>query len=105
MQIDKNMLVKLLEAFADVSEVLQRELTLYVSLFNSACGAQGLDQKQTQEAIGLARKAIGEKIRKQNEQDYQNFLEKLPQIVDLLASDQDEAFRVLKEWIPKGPPN
>lgn len=78
---------------------------LYMSLFNSACKAKGLDQKQTQEAVELARKAIQEKIIKQSEPSHQSLLEKIPQIVDLLASDQDEALRVLKEWTPKGPPN
>lgn len=105
MEIDRQNLIKLLEAFVDVSEFFQRELLLYEMLFSAACKAKGLDEKQTQDAVTRGRSASARRIKEVCQAGYQSLLAKLPQIVDLLASDQDAALRLLKEWTPKGPLN
>ena len=105
MEIDKHILIKLLEAFVDTSEVLQRELMLYQTLFAAACKTSGLDETQTQKAVERGREAMTPKINVACREQYLSLLAKLPQIVELLDSNRDEAFRLLKEWTPKGPPN
>jgi hypothetical protein len=105
MEIDRHMLIKLLEAFVDTSEVLQRELMLYQALFAAACKAKDLDESQTQKAVERGREAMTPKISAACREQYLDLLAKLPQIVELLGSNRDEAFRLLKEWTPKGPPN
>jgi len=105
MEIDRDALIKLLEAFVDTSEVLQRELMLYQGLFTAVCKAKGLDDNQTREAAERGREAMAAKISAVSREQYLALLAKLPQIVDILDSNQNEAFRLLKEWTPKGPPN
>src|ERR1022692_5349795 len=105
MEIDKHILIKLLEAFVDTSEVLQRELMLYQTLVAAACKTSGLDETQTQKAVERGREAMTPKINVACREQYLSLLAKLPQIVELLDSNRDEAFRLLKEWTPKGPPN
>jgi len=105
MEINRETLIELLKAFVDASEILQRELMLYNNLFTAACQTKGLDEKQIQDAVNRARVAMAEKIKAASQTNYQSLLEKLPQIVDLLASDQDAALQLLKEWNPKGLPN
>jgi hypothetical protein len=105
MEIDKQILIKVLEAFAETSETLQHELMLYQSLFATACKTAGLNEDETKKATERGRAAIYPKIKLACREAHQDLLAKLPQIVELLASRQDEALRVLKEWIPKGPPH
>jgi hypothetical protein len=105
MEIDKHTLIKLLEAFADTSEVLQRELMLYQTLFAAACKTAGLNEVETQKAVERGREAMAPRINAACREGHQALLAKLPQIVDMLDSNQNEAFRLLKEWTPKGPPN
>jgi hypothetical protein len=105
MEIDKATLVKFLEAFVDTSELLQRELMLYQLLFSSACKTRGLNESQTQKAVEQGRELLAPKISDTCRKDYLALLGKLPQLVDMLDSRKDEAFRLLKEWTPKGPPN
>jgi hypothetical protein len=105
MDIDRDTLIKLLGAFVDTSEVFQRELILYQTLFAAACKAKGLDEIQTQKAVGSGRETMAPRINAANREQYLALLAKLPQIVDMLDSNRDEAFRLLKEWTPKGPPN
>jgi uncharacterized protein YoaH (UPF0181 family) len=97
MEIDRGTLIKLLEAFVDTSELLQRELMLYQTLFAAACKTAELSETETQNAVERGREAMAQKI-----SEYQALLAKLPQVVDLLDSNRDEAFRLLKEWTPKG---
>jgi hypothetical protein len=104
-QIDRESLVKLLEAFVDTSEVLQRQLMLYQTLFAAACKTAGLNQSETQIAVERGREQMAPKISAACRGQYLDLLAKLPRIVELLASDQDAALRFLKEWTPKGPPN
>ncbi len=105
MEIDRQTLIKLLEAFVDVSEVLQRELMLYQMLFSAACKAKGLNEEETQKAADRVRSTNAARIREASQESYQSLLAKLPRIVDLLALDQDAALRLLKEWKPTGLPN
>jgi hypothetical protein len=105
MEIDKQSLIKLLEAFADSSEVLQRELMLYQMLFASACKVRGLTEEEAKKAVDIGRAEASERIKKACQSEHQALLAKLPQLVDLLVSNQDVALRFLKEWTPKGPPN
>jgi hypothetical protein len=105
MEIDKQILVKVLEAFADTSERLQHELMLYQSLFAAACKTAGLNESETRKAVERGREAMYDKIKLACQEAHQDLLGKLPQIVELLDSNRDEAFRLLKEWTPKGPPN
>lgn len=104
-QIDREKLVKLLEAFVDTSELLQRELMLYQTLFTASCTAKGLKEEQIQATIDTGRKAMSEKISEACRANYQDIVAKLPRLVELLSSDQDAALRFLKEWKPKGLPN
>jgi hypothetical protein len=105
MEIDKDTLTKLLEAFVDTAEVLQRELMLYQTLFAAACKAKGFNETETEDIVAKARPTMMPRINAASRESYQALLAKLPQIVDMLASDQGEALRLLKEWIPKGPLN
>ncbi len=105
MELDKHVLIKLLEAFVDTSEVLQREVMLYQTLFAAACKTNGLNEAQTQKAVERGREAMTLKISSSCREQYLALLAKLPQIVELLDSNRDEAFRLLKEWTPKGPIN
>ena len=105
MEIDRSTLIKLLEAFADTSEVSQRELMLYQMLFSRVCQTSGLDETKTQKAVEQGRELLGPKINAACREGYLAQQAKIPLIVDLLESQKDEAFRLLKEWTPKGPPN
>jgi|ERR1700733_9589554 len=105
MEIDKEKLIKLLECFVDVSEVFQREALFYETLFRNACKTQKLSDAQADSLVSRAREASMAKIRAVCQSGYQDLLGKLPRIVDLLDSNQDEALRILKEWAPKGPVN
>lgn len=105
MEIDRQRLVKLLEAFADVSELLQRDLMLYQTLFTAVCKAKGLDENATQQIVERARAETATRIRDASQANYQDLLAKIPQIVDMLSSNQDAALRLLTEWKPKGPLN
>ncbi len=105
MEIDRQALTKLLEAFADTAEVLQRELMLYQLLFYGACRTKGLTDEETQKLVERGRTQSIERIRAKCHPEHQDLLAKLPQIIDLLASDQDAASKLLREWIPKGRPN
>jgi hypothetical protein len=105
MEINRNALLSLLEAFVDASEVLQRELMLYQLLFAAASRTKGLDERETVNAVERARLETMERIKTSSQVSYQDLRAKLPQLVDLLASHQYEALKFLKEWIPKGPVN
>ena len=105
MQVEREVLIKLLGAFADAMEVVHRELALYQMLFTAACKAKGLTDEETKQAADRGRIAVAEKIDEACTKDYRTLLDKLPQIVDLLDSDQDAALRYLKEWNPKGTPH
>jgi ferritin-like protein len=105
MEIDRQTLIKLLDAFADVSEVLQRELMLYQTLFTAACKAKGLDENATQQLVEQARVETATRIRDASHANYQDLLAKIPRMVDMLSSNQDSALRLLNDWKPKGPPN
>jgi hypothetical protein len=105
MEIDRETLIKLLEAFADASEVLHRELMLYQLLFTAACKAKGLTEGEIQKAVNRVRMESTETINEVSRATHQGLLAKLPQLVDLLASDQDAALRFLEEWDSRGLPN
>jgi hypothetical protein len=105
MEIDRQTLLRLLEAFADTSEVLQRELMLYQSLLSGACKVKGLSEAGIEEVVKIGRERLYPAIAEASREAHQSLLEKLPQIVDLLEADQGGALRLLKEWNPKGLPN
>src|SRR5262249_52299876 len=98
MQVDKQALTKLLEAFVDVVELFHRESMLYQMLFTADCKAKGLNEDEIHEAVEAGRNVSAEKIREASEPSYKDLLAKIPQIVDLLDSNPDEAFRLLKDW-------
>lgn len=105
MEVERQTLTKLLEAFVEASEALQRELMVYQLIFEGMCKTQNLNEKERQRLLEGARQVTSAKIRELNSEKYHSLLASIPQIVDLLASDQDAALRLLKEWTPKGPPN
>jgi hypothetical protein len=102
MEIDRETLIKLLEACAGASEVLQRDLFLYQGLFFMACKANGMNDDEIQKTLGAGRESLSHKIDEACRDTHRDLLGRLPRIVDLLASDQDAALRSLKEWTPKG---
>ena len=105
MEIDRETLIKLLEAFVDTSAVLQRELMLYQQLFTAACQATGLTEDEIQTAVARGRMESSEKLNDISQTIHQSLVAKLPQLVDLLASDHDAALQFLGEWAPEGRPN
>lgn len=105
MEIDRETLIKFLEAFVDATEVLQRELTLYQLMFSAACTTQGLTDEEMQGVIERARHDSAVKIQTSTRVGFQALRAKVPHIIDLLASDQNKALQFLKEWTPKGPPH
>ena len=105
MEIDKHTLVKLLEAFVDTAEIFQRDLILHQTLFAAACKANGLDEIQTQKAVERGREAMSQRISDARREEYLSLVAKLPQLVDMLELNRDEAFQFLKEWTPKGKPH
>lgn len=105
MEIDKQKLISVLEAFVQTAHVFERELMLYQIMFKTACRTQHLTDKEIENLTSQARKASVDRIKAATEPAIKVLLEKLPQIVDLLDSNRDEALRVLQEWKPKGPPN
>jgi hypothetical protein len=105
MEVDRNTLIKLLEAFVGASEDLQRELGFYQMLFATAWKEQGRSDESRHEAVDRARAVAEEKIRAHYEAGFRDLVAKLPQIVDMLAQDQDAALRFLKEHVSKWGPN
>jgi hypothetical protein len=102
MEIDRSVLIKLLESFVDASEVFQREALFYETLLRNVCKTQKLSDSEIDSLVARARETSMAKIREVCQSGYQVLLGKVPQIVDLLDSNRDEAFRLLKEWTPKG---
>jgi hypothetical protein len=78
---------------------------LYQTLFTAACKTSHLDEPQIQQAVERGRAAMTPNITAACREQYLDLVAKLPQIVELLDSNRDAAFRLLKEWTPKGPPN
>jgi hypothetical protein len=105
MEIDRKKLIGLLEAFVDTSELLQRELMLFQLLFYSACKSRGLTPEEGHQLADRGRIESEERIRQSSQADHQDLRAKLPQLIDLLASDQDAALQLLRKWTPKGRPN
>jgi hypothetical protein len=105
MEIDRETLIKLLEVFADTAEVFQRESALYQLLFTAACKAKGLTDGEIQAAVDRGRIESADRIKTTFQAGHQSLLARLPQLVDLLASDQDAALKLLRESTPKGLPN
>lgn len=104
MEIDREVLIELLKALLDASEATHRELEFYRTLFLAACKAKGLNETEIRALEERARGERMAKIAAQRRSDHQSLLEKVPRIVELLASDQAAALRLLQEWTPKGPP-
>ena len=105
MQVDRAILIKLLEAFLDASEVTARQLSLFQTLFNAACKAKGMNDEEIQKVIAKGRESLSPKIDEAHRANYLSLVDAIPQIVDLLEKNQDEALRYLREWTPKGLPN
>ncbi|HMG84946.1 MAG TPA: hypothetical protein VK574_04355 [Terracidiphilus sp.] len=105
MEINRETLIKLLEAFADSSEVLQHEMMLYQILFTAACKAKGLTEDEIHKAVARGRWENTEKINKVSQATHQRLLARLPRLVDLLASDEDAAMQFLEEWDSESPTN
>ena len=105
MEIDRETLIELLEAFADRSERFQRELMLYQLLFTAGCKGKGLTEDEIQKAVDRGRREGAETIYEVCRASRQILLAKLPPFVDLLASDKDAALRLLEEWNSKDLPN
>jgi hypothetical protein len=105
MEVDRQTLIKLLEAFVEASELLQREVMLYQILFQAACLSKNLNANEMKEVVDRGRVASAEKVREASQASYRDLVAKVPQIVDLLDSNREEAMRILREWKPKGPPN
>jgi hypothetical protein len=103
MEVDRQTLIKLLEAFAEASEALQRELMVHQLIFEGMCRTQNLNAEQRSRLLEGARTVTAQKIAELSSERYESILPKLPQIVDLLDTNRDEALRVLREWKPKGP--
>ena len=102
MEIDREVLLRILEAFVDASEISRRELMLHQMLFAAACKIKGLTDEEIEKAVDRGRVALTEQIQAASQADYQSLREILPRLVELLVSDQDAALRLLKEWTPKG---
>jgi hypothetical protein len=106
MEIDRDKLIKFLEAFADTNYAFERELIIYQLAFLTYCKTKGVEPAEAEELVNQARNIASPKIDELTLKDHRSLLEKLPQIVDLLASNRGEdPTTFLREWKPKGPPN
>lgn len=105
MEIDRQRLIKLIEAFADTTHIFECELALYQVIVQTFCQQHHLDSQQRQELVDRARAKVGPEIKVKYRASHQDLLGKIPQIVDLLNSNQDEALAILKAWKPQGPVN
>jgi hypothetical protein len=105
MEIDKQKLIKLLETFADTTHSFERELALYRMIVQMLCQDKGLRPDAIQELVDKARVKIGPAIQQKYEASHQDLLGKLPRIVELLNSNQDDFLGLLHAWKPQGPVN
>ena len=78
---------------------------LYQTLFAAACKTSGLDETQTRKAVERGREAMTPRISAACREQYLDLLTKLPQLVELLDSNRDEAFPTSERMDSKGPPN
>src|SRR5271170_3451049 len=90
MEIDRQNLIKLLEAFVETTHAFELELMFYQITYLTYCKTKGLELTQAQELVSQTRKLASQKVKEMTEGDYRSLLGKLPQIVDLLGSNQDE---------------
>src|SRR5690349_10223351 len=105
MEIDKDTLTKVIEAILNSSQTFQRELLLYQLIFQTFCEREGLNDEMRQQIVDRARELSATRIAGVAEAAHKELLAKVPQIIELLDSNQDEALRLLKEWKPTGAPN
>jgi len=102
MEIDEQQLVKILEAFVDVSHAFECELALYQVIVVTLCQQRGLDPANI---VEVARANGMQVIQEKYKANYQDLLGKLPRIVELLNSNQDATLAMLRKWRPRGPIN
>lgn len=105
MEIDRDILINFLSDMVNTLENVQRELMLHQMLFAGACREKGLNEAQIALAVDSSRKVLSAKIAEGCQASYQTLLGTLPQLVDILGSDQEEALRLLQERLSKRRPH
>jgi hypothetical protein len=105
MEINRDKLIKIIEAMLDTAHVFECELVLYQVIVRMLCREHGVGPERMQEIVDKIRASIESEIKTKYGVSHRDLLAKVPKLVDLLNSNQDEFARILKEWTPKGPPN
>jgi hypothetical protein len=105
MEIDKQQLIKLIEAFADTTHIFQCELALYQMIVQLLWREKGFPPDMVQDLVDKSRAKMWPEIHKKYQASHQSLLDKIPKLVDLLNSNQDEFLKFLREWKPQGPVN
>lgn len=104
MEVDREVLTKLLEALIEASAYWQREATLYQLLFSGACQMRGLTEEQAQNAAERARTEKYPQIEEASRSELAELLAKLPQVLEILAREREFA-AILAKLPPQMRPN
>lgn len=105
MEIDRQQLIKIIEAFADTTHIFECELVLYQMIVQLLWREKGFPSDMVQELVDKSRAKMGPEIRKKYQASHQSLLDKIPKLVDLLGSNQGEFLELLRNWKPQGPIN
>jgi len=105
MELERENLIKIMEAMMDTSYVLEKEMNLYRDLFRACCAAKGLTPEEIERAAQYGRTARTAEAETLALESHRSHVAAIPRIVDLLGRDYAQVLALVKSISPKGLPN
>jgi hypothetical protein len=104
MEIDREQLIRIIEAILETTYEIECELAMYQLIAAAMFQERNLAPEQVRELLDKTRLTTWPKIMAEHQPGHKALLEKVPKLVDRLQSSQ-EFLRLLREWRPQGPIN
>ena len=105
MEIDRERLIRIIQAILETTHHVECELAASQLIVAAMFQGRGLSPEQVREIVEAMRAKTWPKIIADREPSHKVLLEKVPKLVDMLQSSQDEFLKLLREWNPQGPVN